>query len=136
MLKNVSRMQDLTIHASDGEIGHIEEFYFDDETWTIRYLVVSTGSWLLGRRVLISPVSLRQPDWEVAQLYVALTKAQIENSPDIDTHKPISRQQEQDYSGYFGYPYYWNGFYGQSFQRTAADRVASAQHGSREGLSH
>jgi sporulation protein YlmC with PRC-barrel domain len=111
MLKSVSRMKDLTIHASDGEIGHVEEFYFDDETWTIRYLIVNTGGWLSGRLVLISPMFLRQADWEAGELHVALTKKQIEDSPDINTQQPVSRQHEAEYMDAFNVPYYWTGPY-------------------------
>ncbi|MEO7144537.1 MAG: PRC-barrel domain-containing protein [Bryobacteraceae bacterium] len=102
-------MKDLTIHASDGEIGSVAEFYFDDETWAIRYLIVKTGGWLSGRLLLISPVFLRQADWKTRRLQVALTKKQIEKSPEIDTHKPVSRQHEAEYMDYFGSSYYWGG---------------------------
>jgi hypothetical protein len=111
MLKSVGDMKDLAIHASDGAIGSVEEFYFDDETWAIRYLIVDTGGWLPGRLVLISPIFLRNLNWETKQLHVALTKKQIENSPDIDTHKPISRQHEAEYMDYYGSSYYWGGSY-------------------------
>jgi sporulation protein YlmC with PRC-barrel domain len=109
MLKSVGDMKGLAIHASDGAIGSVEECYFDDETWAIRYLIVNTGGWLPGRLVLISPVFLGNADWETKQLHVALTKKQIENSPDIDRHKPVSRQHEAEYMDYYGYSYYWGG---------------------------
>jgi hypothetical protein len=111
MLKTASHMKDLTIHASDGEVGNIEEFYFDDERWAIRYMIVNTGHWLSQRQVLISPIFLRQADWENRQLHVALTKKQIENSPAIDTHKPVSRQHESAYMQYYGASNYWGGPY-------------------------
>jgi hypothetical protein len=111
MLKSVSHLKDLSIHASDGEVGSVEEFYFDDQTWTIRYVVVNTGSWLSRRMVLISPRFLRKVDWEAGQLHVGLTKQQIENSPNIDTHQPVSRQHETEYMDYFASPYYWSGPY-------------------------
>jgi sporulation protein YlmC with PRC-barrel domain len=104
-------MKDLTIHASDGEIGSIEEFYFDDERWAIRYMIVNTGDWLSQEQVLISPIFLRGADWESKQLRVALTKKQIANSPKIDTHKPVSRQHESAYLDYYGASYYWGGPY-------------------------
>ena len=69
-------------------------FFFDDKTWAIRYLVVDTGAWLPGRRVLISPIALGQPDWAGQFFPVKLTMEQVRNSPDIDTDKPVSRQQE------------------------------------------
>jgi hypothetical protein len=73
--------------------------------------MVDTGGWLGGRRVLISPMSVTRMDWDNARLDVALTKAQVEHSPDVDTHKPVSRQHEAAYLGYYGYPYYWGGPY-------------------------
>jgi hypothetical protein len=97
------------IHAKDGEIGTVDQFYFDDETWAIRYLTVDTGGWLGGRKVLISPISVSNADWQARRLDVALTKKQVENSPDILTHQPVSRQHEAAYLGYYGYQTYWGG---------------------------
>jgi hypothetical protein len=110
MLTN-KHLKDFAIRATDGELGAIDDIYFDDETWAIRYLIVDTGGWLGGRRVLISPISVVHTDWEAKRLDVALTKRQVEHSPDIDTHKPVSRQHEAAYVGYYGYPYYWGGPY-------------------------
>jgi sporulation protein YlmC with PRC-barrel domain len=111
MLTSVSHLKGLAIHASDGEIGHVDEFYFDDESWAIRYLVVNTGSWLSGRLVLISPAFLRGADLQARQLHLALTRRQIEDSPGIDTHKSVSRQYEAEYMNYYGSSYYWGGSY-------------------------
>src|SRR5665213_762631 len=107
MLINTKQLKGLTIRASDGEFGKVDQVYFDDETWGIRYLTVETGA----REVLISPISIVRTDWQVRRLDVALTKKQMENSPDIDTHKPVSRQHEAEYYGYYGYPFYWGGPY-------------------------
>ena len=109
MLRSANDLKGLTIGATDGEIGSVQTFYFDDEHWTIRYLVVDTGHWLSGRQVLISPFSVRQIDPVNGRIVVDLTKSQIENSPDIDTHRPISRQAEIELSRHYGYPYYWPG---------------------------
>jgi hypothetical protein len=111
MLRNITQLKGFAIRARDGEIGTLEQFYFDDESWAIRYLVVNAGDWLGGRLVLVSPFALRQAEWESQRLDVALTKKQIEDSPPIDTHKPVSRQHEALYLGYYGYPYYWGGPY-------------------------
>ena len=108
MLRNVTRLEGYVIRAMDGELGTVYQLYFDDETWVIRYLTVELG-WLGGRRVLISPLSVTHVDWIDKRLDVALTKSQVENSPNIDTDKPVSRQHEIAYSGYYGYPYYWGG---------------------------
>src|SRR4030095_2189582 len=83
MLRSVSAIRGFTIHATDGDMGAVDEFLFDDEQWTIRYLVVNTGGWLTGRLVLISPIALRTVDWKARTLDIALTSEQIEHSPDI-----------------------------------------------------
>jgi hypothetical protein len=111
MLRNTKDLHAFTIRATDGELGTVDQLYFDDETWAIRYLTVETGGWLGGRPVLISPISVIHTDWQAQQLDVALTKKQVENSPDIDTHQPVSRQHEAAYNRYYGYPYYWGGPY-------------------------
>jgi sporulation protein YlmC with PRC-barrel domain len=94
MKRNINSLIGYSIEATDGKIGTVKDFYFDDETWTIRYLVVETGNWLSGRKVLISPVALIKKNWSNGLIPVNLTKEQIQNSPDIDTDKPVSRQQE------------------------------------------
>src|SRR5665213_156221 len=95
MKRSIKSLIGYTIGATDGEIGKVKEFYFDDETWTIRYLIVETGSWLSNRKVLILPQVLLKPIWRKRVFPVNLVKEQIKNSPDIDTEKPISRQQEE-----------------------------------------
>ena len=109
MLRNVKDLRGYAIRATDGVIGDVDDFYFDDEDWAIRYLVVDTGSWLSGRKVLVSPLAIGHPDWLARFLPVSLTKTQVETSPDIDTRKPVSRQHEAEYFGHYGYPYYWGG---------------------------
>jgi hypothetical protein len=111
MLTKTTHLKGFVIRATDGELGTVDQFYFDDETWAIRYLTVETGGWLGGRSVLISPISLVHTDWQAKRLDVALTKKQVENSPNIDTHQPVSRQHEAAYLGYYGYPFYWGGPY-------------------------
>lgn len=106
MLRSVNELKGKAIHAIDGELGHVDHFLFDDERWTIRYLVVETGT-LLGRKILISPIAI-DPKQNRIGLALSLTKEQIRNSPDIDTDKPVSRQRETEYLNYFGYPYYWS----------------------------
>jgi hypothetical protein len=104
-------LKDSSLRAKDAEIGSVEDLYFDDEGWAIRYVVVDTGKWLPGRKVLISPVSVTTVDWDAKAITVSLDKIQVENSPDIATHKPISRQHELEFYDYYGYPYYWPGPY-------------------------
>ncbi|TDD96883.1 PRC-barrel domain-containing protein [Flavobacterium cellulosilyticum] len=113
MKRKIKSLIGFTIHATDGEIGKVKEFYFDDRTWTIRYIIVETGSWLIGRKILLSPQALLTPDWEKQTFPVNLTMAQIKDSPKIDTDKPISRQHEMDLYGYYPWGnYYWGGSMG------------------------
>ena len=109
MKRSIKSLEDFSLKATDGEIGEVKEFYFDDQTWTIRYLVVSTGSWLSERKVLISPKALLKPDWDNETFPVNLTKDQIKNSPDIDTDKPVSRQHEEELNAYYSWDPYWGG---------------------------
>lgn len=109
MLRSIKQIYGNKLGASDGEIGHVKDFYFDDQNWAIRYLVVDTGDWLPGRQVLISPYSLGNLDAAGKILRVNLTRKQIEDSPPIETHKPVSRQYEEEYYRHYGWPYYWQG---------------------------
>lgn len=109
MLRNLKTLQNRTIAATDGNVGEVKDFYFDDAAWVIRYLVVTTGNWLSNRKVLISPIAVEPSNWNAKQLTASLTRDQVKNSPDIDMDKPVSRQHEIGYLGYYGYPYYWGG---------------------------
>jgi hypothetical protein len=109
MLRSMKDMEGYTIGATDGIIGHVKDFYFDDDAWVIRYFVVETSEGGPRRKVLISPIAIGQPNWSEKIFSVSLTKEQVKNSPDVDTDKPISRQQEMGYLGYYGYGKYWGG---------------------------
>lgn len=107
MLRSLHDPQRYTLGATDGDIGDVKDFYFDDATWVIRYLVVETGHWFASRKVLIAPLSIHHADWGAHRLALSITREQVKSSPDIDTDKPVSRQHEMDYLGYYGYPLYW-----------------------------
>ncbi len=109
MLQNIKELYGNTLSASDGEIGHIKDFYFDDESWVVRYLIVDTGSWLTGQIVLLTPHSFGALDQSKKTLQIKLTKKQIEDSPSIDSHIPVSRQYEIEYYRYYNWPTYWEG---------------------------
>jgi hypothetical protein len=109
MLRSMSDLEGYVIRATDGPIGHVKDFYFDDVAWVLRYLIVDTGSWLSSRKVLISPMAIGQSNLADKSLSVSITREQVKNSPDIDTDKPVSRQHEMEYLGYYSYPYYWGG---------------------------
>lgn len=100
-------MHGYTVLAADGDIGEAHDFNFHDDTWFIRYLPVDTDHWLPGRKVLVPPRALRKPNRAGFTFPVALTREQVEKSPDIDTDKPVSRQHELDLHNNFSWPFYW-----------------------------
>ncbi|QVN22746.1 PRC-barrel domain-containing protein [Burkholderia pyrrocinia] len=109
MLRSIKELHGSAVRAKDGDIGHVIQAYFDDDNWCIRYLVVETGDWLHERLVLISPYSVKHTDSRSSTLHVDLTRHQVGDSPDLDTHKPVSRQHEIEYLRYYHYPPYWGG---------------------------
>ena len=104
MLRSIHKLIGYTLGASDGEIGKVKDFYFDDETWKVRYLVVETGGWLSNRKVLLSPAVLETSHGDTETFPVNLSKDQIKNSPDIDTDKPVSKQQEEELHRHYSWP--------------------------------
>jgi uncharacterized protein YrrD len=109
MLRSTKQMYGDKLRAKDGEIGHIKDFYFDNQSWVVRYLIADTGKWLAGRMVLISPHVLTNFDLDGVCRVVNLTRKQIETSPPISSHMPVSRQYEEEYFRYYGWPNYWTG---------------------------
>jgi hypothetical protein len=137
MFHKAKELMSYKLGAKDGEIGRVRDFYFEDTNWTIRYLVADTGTWLSGRLVLLSPFALSSVDAQGRHFNVKLTRAQIERSPSIDTHKPVSRQFEAEYARHYGWPMYWYGpalwgptpypMYEPATPHTAYDPVATQQ---------
>ena len=107
MLQNAKELEHHELRARDGKIGHVQDFFFDDRSWTVRYLVVDTGSWLNSRRVLISPVALQRVDQPQKVIHVDLTQEQVRNSPGVDTEQPVSREYEAALTRYYNWPAYW-----------------------------
>jgi uncharacterized protein YrrD len=108
MLHSLKNLLGYGISAVDGEIGSVQDFYFDDRVWHLRYAVIDTGNWLPGRRVLLSPTEIERADWAMQRIYVGLTKDNIEKSPPVDSEKPVSRQLEMQMAEYFAWPAYWS----------------------------
>jgi hypothetical protein len=109
MLQSIKKLYGDKLGASDGDLGHVKDFYFDDQNWAVRYLVADTGTWLTSRQVLLSPHAFGSLDQAGKILRVNLTRKQIEDSPSIEWHKPVSRQYEEEYYRHYGWPYYWQG---------------------------
>lgn len=109
MSQNIKELYGNKLAARDGDIGKVKDFYFDDKTWVIRYVVADTGSWLPGRLVLLSPYAFGELDLPDKTLHVRLSKKQIEDSPSLEAHLPVSRQFESEYHSYYAWPPYWQG---------------------------
>ena len=110
MLRRLRDYENFEVWSRDGgELGRVEDFYFDEDRWTIRYVLIKTGGWFTGRSVLLSPMSIEHLRWDEARMDFNLTEDQIKNAPSADLAQPISRRWEADYSGYYGLPDYWAG---------------------------
>ncbi len=107
MLTPFQTLRGCTLAASDGDIGEVREFYFSDDNWRVRYLVVETGSWLSGRRVLIIPDVLGEVDAQSGAIAIKLTREEVRNSPPLESDKPVSRQHEQDLHVHYDWNPYW-----------------------------
>lgn len=108
MLRSLKDLEQYKVSATDGDVGNVVDFFLDDEHWNVRHLIVNTGGLFDGRHVLISPISFREVEWSNRRFHLALTVDKIKDSPNVDTDKPVSRQHERDYYGYYGYPHYWD----------------------------
>tara|TARA_R110002096_G_scaffold433887_3_gene653816 strand:- start:20295 stop:21092 length:798 start_codon:yes stop_codon:yes gene_type:complete len=112
--------------ASNGEIvGRVRDLLFDDASWTVRYLVVDTGSWLVGRKTLVAISQCWEPDTESKSLQVNLSKEQIENGPSLDEHAPVSRQFEIEFARHFQLVPYWGGLTGPVISPALVQPVAA-----------
>ena len=109
MLRSIKQLYGEKLGTAEGAFGHVKDFYFDDQKWAVRYIVVDTGARLPGRLVLLSPHAFGHLYQDGDSLLVNLSREQIEKSPAIETHKPVSRQYEEEYYRYYGWPTYWNG---------------------------
>jgi uncharacterized protein YrrD len=129
MHRSAKELRGYTLSATDGEIGKVDDVLFDDARWVVRYLVVDTGGWLGGRKVLISPLSFGTVDWHEKIFNVNLTREQVKGSPDISTNQPVSSQQETAFFKYYGYFPYWDGFglWGLGMYPTLSAPVLGAQ---------
>lgn len=107
MLRSLKSLKGFALHATDGDLGSVEDFYFDDVHWTIRYLVADTSRWLPGRRVLLSPAVLGEPSRATSAIPVSLTKERVKHAPDVESDRPLSRQREIELARHYKWPEYW-----------------------------
>jgi len=110
MIISSKQLTHFSIHALDDKVGGIRDILFDDETFTVRYLVADTNTWLpLSRKVVISPIAVTELDDDQGTVSINMSVDKLKNSPSIDEHKPVSREYEENLFKYFGYGYYWIG---------------------------
>jgi len=106
-LRSAREIMGYHIQATDGEIGHVDDFIVEDDGWRVRYVVVDTRNWLSGRQVLLSPDWVDAVDWNERKVHASLTKNGVKNSPEFDPNAPVNRQYEEMLHDYYGRPKYW-----------------------------
>ena len=84
MLHRLNQVKGFHIHATDGQIGHVDDFLIDEETWTIRYVIVDTSNFFGGKWVVVSPSVVTRIEWGNLRVDVSLTRAQIKNGPTLE----------------------------------------------------
>ena len=93
-LRSSSEVTGYRLSAEDGDVGHVEDFIFDEQSWALRYLEIDTRNWLPGRHVLISPAWVEEVDWATQQVKVAVSRDLVNNAPEYDSSKHISREYQ------------------------------------------
>jgi len=95
------------VHATDGDIGHVDDLLVDDRTWAIRYIIVDTSNWWGGHHVLVAPQWIEAVRWADARVFVKLTRQAVKDAPPYDSAAQLDRQQEQAIYEHYGHPGYW-----------------------------
>lgn len=108
MLHNTSTISGSAVSAVDGSIGHVEDTLFHDETWNVRYFVIDTGPWILGRRLLCSAGYAERFDDRDGRLRIDLTRDQVEASPELEADLPVSELKRREFTKYKKGPVYWS----------------------------
>lgn len=108
MLRSMKEMMGYKLLALDGHIGSCADFLFDDQSWSLQYMVANTGGWLNNRKVLLSPKSLGDPPLEDRRIQIHRTKAFIEKAPELHSDAPVSKQYQLIWTKYHGLTPYWH----------------------------
>jgi uncharacterized protein YrrD len=134
MLYRADQLRKFKIHATDGDLGSVQDFLFDDREWIVRYIVIDAGNWLVGRQVLISPAAIGDVDAGARRVNVLLDRERIRGGPGLEQNQPVSRQYEDRLTQYYGWPVYW-GAYGLATEPVYPTRgvAAEAEQASRPG---
>jgi len=116
MLRNINEIIGYELLIEGKSVGNCKDLLFDDDCWTIRYLLADTGKWLFDKKVLISPLMISNPDWSARIINLNISKEQLEDCPSQTVDEPVSREYEEKINQFFGYPSYWssNGLWGHA----------------------
>ncbi len=127
MLRSVNEIIGYKLHADNQNFGTCKDVLFDDRWWTVRHIIADTGNWLIGKKVLVSPIMIDQPDWNTRSLYLTISKEALENCPAPSADEPVSREHEKKMYRYYGYPFYWSGpgLWGQAPSPAAVEAMTT-----------
>jgi hypothetical protein len=106
-LRSTREVSGYHIQAADGEMGHVEDFIVDDETWAVRYLVIDTRNWWPGKKVLVSPRWIDSVSWSESKVFVNLTREAIKQSPEYLEESLLTRDYEAALYRHYNRPAYW-----------------------------
>ncbi len=107
LLRSTDAVSGYEIQALDGEIGHVEDFIIDDQTWAIRYLVVATRNCWPGKKVLVSPQWIERVSWSESKVFINLSREAIKQSPEYTEEALITRDYEEGLHGHYQLEGYW-----------------------------
>lgn len=106
-LRSTHEVNGYHIQATDGEIGHVEDFIIDDETWAIRYLVIDTRNWWPGKNVLVSPKWIERVSWSESKVFINLSRESISQSPEYTEESLLTRDYETRLHRHYDRQGYW-----------------------------
>jgi hypothetical protein len=105
-LRSIATVKGYDVHATDGDIGHVENLLLDDGSWLIHYLIIDTKNWWFGQHVLVSPYAVREISWSNEEVRLDITRARVKSSPPWDPMAAIDRAYQRELHGYYGWPGY------------------------------
>jgi hypothetical protein len=105
-LRSMKDVTGYSIEATDGDLGHVHDFVVDDDSWTIRYMIIDTGNWLPGKKILLAPTWISRVDWKNSKVYVNLSRESIKTGPELDPER-LDREYETQLYKHYGQPNYW-----------------------------
>ena len=106
-LRSADEVKGYDVGATDGDIGHVDDFIVEDASWAVRYIVVDLSRWLPSRKVLLSPSWIQSVDWPGKKVHVDVTREQVKNGPEYNPSEPVNREYEVVLYDYYGRPHYW-----------------------------